>query len=456
MKQMAKTMIAGFIAVAMIFTLTPLVGGFVFANDDDGEDDSPQVLDKIAFDGDDDYGWYYNIPLDNPDDQITLDDLNITVLDEDGDEIDSDEYELTLYKEGEAVEGSFGIANEDKHTTDNDGCGFTSYDLVAEPAEDSNCEGSAEAEICVVDSLSLNWICVEKGFNSYTKQGGWRQADWYWLSLDDLEDGTTITTINGDDLEEGTDYTVTYYERTEDPTNDPNQDREAVLTPNDENKLNGRPTQAGGYLAVFEAKDGNTDGYYGGDVVLLDVGDFIGISPIQEGDDLWSDEDRDYELNLTKTGTLDIYVGVRNETGTDWSLLLNDDENSDQYFEYDEDLMTLTLHGDKIYERVGEETWIQIYATITSDGTVVADGFADVNLRHTEYSGFPQDEDMLVGQGRTIDQCYYVGVRNANFPDWKYFSAYVTDVASSNEDVVSVNYSTENDCWDLRAKEVFL
>ena len=289
-------------AVAVIAAVMMLGAGVLWTQEvyaDSGQ------LEKIVFDGDSDYGWAHFYTVDGQDG--TIGDLNITVLDQNGNEVSADAYDLVIERSwwdqeqeqecSEEMEPPYGIAGADKET------GFTEYAARVTAKEGSGYEGAIEGTFYIIDSHSLSFVCADKGFNEFTQRDGWRMCDWFRLSPAQIAKGTWMKHKDGTDLVEGTHYTVTYYTREVEPVDDPGVDREEVLTPKEENKVvdeQGRPavpTEPGGYLAVFEGiEDG---GYYGGDVILVDIGSFIGIEAINnDREELWSDSTASYKLTL--------------------------------------------------------------------------------------------------------------------------------------------------------------
>ncbi len=221
-------------------------------------------LDRICFDGDSMYDWTHFYYIDSLNDAYR--DLNITVLDEEGQVVSPELYELSIfhtwYDEAagesrlEEVKSPYGLAASDK----NQESGFTEY-LVAAVLKD-NPNVRVEATCYIMDCHSLNWICAEINFPGYLKKEGWRMCDRFFIDLSALS--APVVMAEGTTLTEGKDYKVTYYTRSGD-LDSMETDRDKVLEGVE--KLSGIPTKAGEYVVYIDG----IDEYYGQAIVLLDV-----------------------------------------------------------------------------------------------------------------------------------------------------------------------------------------
>ena len=450
-------------AVAVIAAVMMLGAGVFWTQEvyaDSGQ------LEKIVFDGDSDYGWAHFYTVDGQDG--TIGDLNITVLDQNGNEVSADAYDLVIERSwwdqeqeqecSEEMEPPYGIAGADKET------GFTEYAARVTAKEGSGYEGAIEGTFYIIDSHSLSFVCADKGFNEFTQRDGWRMCDWFRLSPAQIAKGTWMKHKDGTDLVEGTHYTVTYYTREVEPVDDPGVDREEVLTPKEENKVvdeQGRPavpTEPGGYLAVFEGiEDG---GYYGGDVILVDIGSFIGIEAINnDREELWSDSTASYKLTLPEGIDGDLWLGVGIRGEDDWETLFTGREDQDDFFIYDDETNTLVLNGENIFRETGDR-WLSVYAAITGPegfDDIRAEGFAGAQVREAEERyDLPEDISLLPDWGDWIEDTIHVRIRNANEPEGKDYDLKVTkaEIISQNpEDETVLTLEEKEDGWDLSARE---
>ncbi len=280
--------------------------------------------------------------------------------------------------------------------------------------------------------------------------------------------------VNAANEELGTDtYTVTYYKRKPGPYHTEDSDYGAdIWVESDEMRLDGFPTEAGTYFAVIK---GQGD-YFGSTVIDFDIIEdytFTEIRLEREGDDtpLFSDSTATFHVN---TGNSE------GEEGADWNIIVaagkagsfNDETRqfeaplvSGTDYVYDAQAKTIMLYGDEVIETLGESHPIAIRAWIAAagDGDVLAEDVQWLNVLETraDYDFYNMhDRDMLPGWIQDINREYNVYVENGEHPDGDDFSVSITDVSSSNTDVVEVvkeyaddDESSDDYWWNLEARE---
>ena len=238
------------------------------------EEDMDIRLEKICFDGDADYDWSHFYYVDGK--EATIEDLNITVLDQNGKEVASELYELTIartwYDEAqggevrEEVNAPYGIAAANQEE------GFTEYVATAVMKDDA--ENGVEATFHVMDKYSLNWICADVTFPKFSKKEGWRMCDRYWVDIKDLQ--APVVAAGGTVLKEGRDYKITWLTRSGD-LDSMETDRDKVLQGVEQ--LAGIPTKPGEYVFYVTG----IGSYYGGTELLLDIEGEGGQEEVSEG-----------------------------------------------------------------------------------------------------------------------------------------------------------------------------
>lgn len=392
------------ILMSMVMALTIWGGvrpGTVYAEDAEAELDS---IDLKGASGD--LGGTQFFILGNAEATLKQEDLGIEVKDNEGEPIDSEKYDLNLQAvwwddaaEDDLYEDAdlngFGL------TGDEASAGCTEYKLTATAKEDSGYSGEASIRFYLVDKYSLNYICADTDFPGYARKTGWRMHDWFtfWkgteISPSVIPECGTGQKLGSDD------FSVTYYPRsnTGDDMSSPEYGFEHWLDTS-VGPLTGAPDEPGEYFAVIEGKGS----YYGGNTVLIDVKDPGEIIFTTDGDEfLWSDEDKEYEVKVPAgvSGDVEILVGIRNEDG--WEILLNNEDDSGQYFEFADG--KLTLYGQKIVEKIRDDRWLDIHAVIKdSEDEILAEGYEGVQFRKAEAEyRFPEDENLLPGWEREID-----------------------------------------------------
>lgn len=267
---MKKRICSLILAFLMVFTLVPFVGITVFAEEGD-----PVSLEnaRICFDGDSSYDWAHFYSVKGKTESLTLEELNISVLDETGKTVPSEAYELKLFRTWydeaagrdmeEEVVPPIGINKSDYEG------GFTEYNALAVAKEGSGYAGETRSTFFVMDHYSLNWICAEITFPEVQKKDGWRMHDRFFVDLEKLAP-PIVKSSDGTLLKEDQDYVLTWYRRTGDIDDfDPSdiKDMDYYLDKSEKNKLPGMPKVPGGYFFTMEAKAP----YYGETTVLLDV-----------------------------------------------------------------------------------------------------------------------------------------------------------------------------------------
>lgn len=266
MTQVFRKLSALIIAAALSTALGLLLWG-VCLQESYAED---QELGKICFDGDSDYDWAHFYSVGDKD--ATIGDLNITVLDKDGNVIPAENYDLSIQRtwwdedEGkdkyEDITAPYGLADADKPDA---GEGFTEFAVTAAGKAGTAYEGAtAEGHFFITDEHSLNYVCAEISFEGTWKKDGWRMCDRFWVAPNDL-DAPVVKTRSGKVLIAGTDFEVEYWTRVDKDLDSMDTDRDEVLA--GETKLAGVPSEAGGYVVKISGKEP----YYGGTTILLDA-----------------------------------------------------------------------------------------------------------------------------------------------------------------------------------------
>lgn len=452
---MKKRILPILLALTMIFTVMPMMMDEAYAQRE-------QQIEKIVFEGDSEYEWSHFYNVDGKNETKSLEDLNITVLDETGDTIDSGEYDLviehTYYDETQdrevatPVEEPFSIQDGDKDQ------GFSEYRAIATAKQGSNASGETEANFIIMDKYCLNYVCPDISFENYSNMSGWRMRNRYWFTPG-TDIAPTVKDCTGTELRVGTDYNVTYYYRSGKPEDLDNHNvgLENILVADDAHMVKDGegnpavPTEPGGYFVTIDG----IGSYYGGNEVLIDI-DSVATILINGERDLWSDGNLTFDVRIPNGIPDDIrfIVGVRGEG--DWDVCFADRDNESDYYEYDATNKKLTLHGQAIFEEIGE-SYLNIYACAKDQGAVVAEGFADANVREAkcEYD-LPEDDNILPGWDGWIDENIHVWRCNSEFPDGKDGELKITDVTikSQNPDNKVLELNQEGDGWKYRANEI--
>lgn len=245
------------LVIAMTVTFMPAIA---FADDGGGSW-------SVCFDGDSEYDWWHFYTVNGREEVLSVAELNISVLDEEGNTVSPEEYSLkiehTWYDEAagkdmyEEVGDSVGIAAKDEE-------GFTEYKVTVTEGSGDAATEKCSSQFMVTDKYSLNWVCADISFNGLIRKDDWRMANRFWI--DSASNAVPVVkSIDGTVLTED-EYTLTYYNRVADPDAE-DADRDKVLST--EKPLRSIPKYAGGYLVGVEGKAP----YYGEALVLLDIGE---------------------------------------------------------------------------------------------------------------------------------------------------------------------------------------
>jgi|GEM_PF-6094401 len=183
-------------------------------------------------------------------------------------------------------------------------------------------------------------------------------------------------------------------------------------------------------------------------------GNEIGIEKTEDCD-LWSDDNLTFNVVCPDgvEGNFWLGVGARGEAG--WDVLFNDEQNPAKYFEYDNQSGELTLHGDAIFEAIGDRD-VNIYACITKkddDNVLLAEGFADVHARGARYEyDLPENDNLLPGWGGWIDGSFHVYIENKQYPDGKDFNLDITDAGIVSDPADAIILEEREDGWEYKAE----
>ena len=353
--------------------------------EDDGNEDEIW-LSEITFSKATDLDWTWAFPVANNEATLGLENMGLVVKDENGDVVDSDKYELTFERtwwddeeetnQSETVDPPLGIVGDD---------GFTEYCVTATALEGSGYGYSVEADFCIMDQYSLNWICCDEDFAPLRQVGDLQRYHCWRGAVDSLPDSPIVkNSAKGEELTPEEDYTVEYYVRTEeiDEEGDSVPVAGELVTDDDENPC--KPTEAGAYIAKIEG-DGD---YYGISEVAIDLNgyDDIWIDEKEEGA-FWSDNTKEYKVTVPviEDGVFALTVGIQDydeeEDQDIWVLKFSE---ADGDYTYNNETNTLTLNGSKLYEKLKAENQptddcnITIYACIKVGDEIQSEGLETV------------------------------------------------------------------------------
>ena len=221
----------------------------------------------ILYDGE---GWKV-FPVENKEDSLNVADLNITLVDKDGQEIPSDAYELmfgTFIWDDVKQEDNFTPIEEPFSLTMNDDymhSGFGGFAAYAVAKENSGYTGQAEPrEFMLWHTYSFNWFGANADFGEeYKGQCMWSWHDFFEIPADEMH-APVIHGIAFEDVDPQY-YEITYFERGEQPSfDDPEYDQK--LYP-ETDPLEDLPTDEGKYFATIVGKEP----YYGTSYVDFDI-----------------------------------------------------------------------------------------------------------------------------------------------------------------------------------------
>lgn len=267
MRKLPAVLAAVIVAAALALAAGVITTQAVYADD--------VQLDKILCDGDGEWGHRYAV--DSKDAFKTLEELNITVLDKDGQVVPGDKYDLQIFltyfdevKDEDIfipiTDNKFGLMKEDM---EGDEGGFTQYQVRAEAKDGSGYKGEAEpVEFFITHKYSLNYICPKIEFNDYVEASSWRMHLYYVVPVDKVQD-VVVHGSDGSLLTKDADYKASYYVRGDASTDDWGE------IWSEKNPVEGLPSKPGNYFVKVEG----IDPYYGGEVVNLDVIDGSSSDP---------------------------------------------------------------------------------------------------------------------------------------------------------------------------------
>lgn len=460
-----NTVLISLLSMAMILAVIPVLAVPAYAA---GEGQ----LAKICFDGDSSYEWAHFYSVASHDATVSLEDLNITVLDKNGGEIDPNKYDLSVERVyfdeeqnrevGETVTEPFGIIEADPNYTE----GFTEYRAIATSKDDP--EKWIEGRFNIMDDHSLNFICSETAFEGWGEKDGWRMHDRYWYAPNAEISCSVRHSGSGSELEQDRDYSVTYYRRSgsEEDLNNPEMDFDDILVESDSTRVDGAPSEPGAYFAVIEG----ISPYYGGNRFLIDITDDIPVIAKEirlesEGDILWSDDSLSFNVDLPQgvEGKLEFYGGELNENSTSIYDRWNYCFNGEGFFDYDEDSSTLTLSGEKVFPMMRKygnghlDIQTRIIDDSTNPVTTLAEGCAEAELREAVYDyNLPENRDLLPEWSEWIDNNVHAWIENKEYPEGRDFDLEISDVAITDETpiiegetVIELNGNAQ-DGWEYR------
>ena len=209
--------------------------------------------------------------VENITDELTVDDLQITLKDADGEIMPSDVYELkfgTFVWDEESERDIFTETSEPFSLMIDDDymqAGFGGFAVYAVAKDDSGYSGQTEPrEFMLWHRYSFNWFGANADFGEeYKRQSTWSWHDYFEIPADQIEE-PVIHGIAYEDVDPQY-YEITYFERGERPDfDDPGYDNK--LYPEDE-PLDGLPTETGSYFARIDGKEP----YYGTSYVDFDI-----------------------------------------------------------------------------------------------------------------------------------------------------------------------------------------
>ena len=275
---------------------------------------------ELLYDGE---GWKA-FPIENKDDTLNVDDLNITVVDREGQEVPKDAYDLVFgmtYWDEEKDEDVFIPASAPFSLTVNEDymqSGFGGFAAYAVAKDNSGYTGQTEwREFLLWHKYSFNWFGANADFGEeYKGQCTWSWHDYFAIPENEMH-APVIHGIANEDVDPQY-YELTYFERGEQPDfGDPAYDQE--LYP-ETDPLDKMPTDPGKYFVRIDGKEpyygtsyvdfdilpepesfalvrGSERRYYDGDTIYMDKNDDIYVSFEFEPDKGWIPGWRDSELH---------------------------------------------------------------------------------------------------------------------------------------------------------------
>ena len=275
---------------------------------------------ELLYDGED---WKV-FPIENKDDTLNVDDLKITVVDKEGQEVPKDAYDLVFgmtYWDEEKDEDIFIPASAPFSLTVNEDymqSGFGGFAAYAVAKDNSGYTGQTEwREFLLWHKYSFNWFGANADFGEkYKGQCTWSWHDYFAIPENEMH-APVIHGIANEDVDPQY-YELTYFERGEQPDfGDPAYDQE--LYP-ETDPLDKMPTDPGKYFVRIDGKEpyygtsyvdfdilpepesfalvrGSERRYYDGDTIYMDKNDDIYVSFEFEPDKGWIPGWRDSELH---------------------------------------------------------------------------------------------------------------------------------------------------------------
>nr|WP_316614311.1 dockerin type I repeat-containing protein [uncultured Ruminococcus sp.] len=275
---------------------------------------------ELLYDGE---GWKA-FPIDNKDDTLNVDDLNITVVDREGQEVPKDAYDLVFgrtYWDEEKDKDVFIPASAPFSLTVNSDymqSGFGGFAAYAVAKDNSGYTGQTEwREFLLWHKYSFNWFGANADFGEeYKGQCTWSWHDYFAIPMNEMH-APVIHGIANEDVDPQY-YELTYFERGEQPDfDDPTYD--SKLYP-ETDPLDKMPTDSGKYFVRIDGKEpyygtsyvdfdilpkpesfamvrGSDRRYYDGDTIYMDKNDDIYVSFEFEPDKGWIPGWRDSELH---------------------------------------------------------------------------------------------------------------------------------------------------------------
>lgn len=212
---------------------------------------------EIRFDGKEE--WEQDYYLNNKDEKLSLNDLNITVVKPDGEEITADRYVLHFGVEVDYDDENHCPVIEEKHApfgVDNNprnpDCGWCMYTVYAVAKDDSEYEGETRFyEFMIRDKHTLDRNSAYIDFGEEYLKNAFRS--WHYnfeIPAGKIKAPEVYNSV-GEKLDPSM-YTLTYFERGEDGA-----DFDELYS--EEHPLGGMPTEPGRYFARLDG----VDPYYG-------------------------------------------------------------------------------------------------------------------------------------------------------------------------------------------------
>lgn len=302
---------------------------------------------ELRFDGE---AWKI-FPVDNLSDVLTLDDLNITVVDDEGTPISADAYELSVETEvgwdeeencpiTEPYTGALTIAGD----PETEQAGFVGFNVIAKAKSGSGYTGATRPqEFMIWHKYSFNWFGANATFGENFK----RQCTWSWHDYYEIPQGYNVEPeVRGVSME-GVDpqyYTLTYFNRvTGVPVSD-SPDYQATVYP-ETDPLDGMPSELGSYFVRIEGKAP----YYGASYIDFDIVmprslAMSGPQTAYDGETLYLEEGKDMYVKFDMQPYGGLIPGWRNDLFKATGFGIDDDPT---FFDGDDYAYAHISAGDK-------------------------------------------------------------------------------------------------------------